>query len=159
MIYSMQVVGFLKDKGGMEALVAPNRLDIGKLKEVMAIFTPFIKSAEGNSLSDVNIFPILRKLMANPGSLHANRHAETLMKTASERFSRTTDLNRIFICFLMIRFGQKYCGDVPQTGELSANMETMLNHGIAALTTAFSDDVAQITNLFQNYRDGWQQFG
>jgi hypothetical protein len=38
-------------------------------------------------------------------------------------------------------------------------MEAMWNRGIATLATEFSDDVAQVTNLFQNYQDHPRQFG
>jgi hypothetical protein len=39
-------------------------------------------------------------------SLHANKYAETLIQTVSERFSRTTDLNVIFICCLVTPAGK-----------------------------------------------------
>jgi hypothetical protein len=58
-----------------EALAALNRLDIGKLNEVKVIFTRFIKYVEGNSISYLDIFPMLHKLMVNLGSLPANKHA------------------------------------------------------------------------------------
>jgi hypothetical protein len=61
----MQVVSFLKDKEETDALVALMQLDFARLNEVMAFFRRFIKSAEGNSVSYSNIFPMLEKLMAN----------------------------------------------------------------------------------------------
>jgi hypothetical protein len=39
---------------------------------------------------------MLQKLMVNLRSLGANKHAETLVQTGSERFSPTTNLN-IFV--------------------------------------------------------------
>jgi hypothetical protein len=54
----MQVVSFLKDKGETDALAALMRLDFARLNEVMAVFRRFIKSAEGNSVSYSNIFPL-----------------------------------------------------------------------------------------------------
>jgi hypothetical protein len=45
----------------------------------MTVFKRFIKSAEGNSVSYSNVFPMLGKLMANLGALRANKHAEALV--------------------------------------------------------------------------------
>jgi hypothetical protein len=61
----MQVVNFLKDKEEADALSAMMRLDFARLNEIMAVFRRLIKSAEGNSVSHSNIFPMLEKLMAN----------------------------------------------------------------------------------------------
>jgi hypothetical protein len=69
MIHRTKVVGFLKDKEETQAMAALNRLDVGGLNEVLAIFTRFVKSAEGNSVSYFDIFPMLQKLMAKLGSL------------------------------------------------------------------------------------------
>jgi hypothetical protein len=88
-----KVVGFLKDKEGTEVMAALGRLNVGRLNEVLAIFTRFVKSVEGNSVSYFDIFRMVQKLMANLGPVLANRHAETLMNVGSQRFSRTTDLN------------------------------------------------------------------
>jgi hypothetical protein len=90
----MQIVGFLKDKEETDALAALMRLDFARLNEVMAIFRCFIKSAEGNSVSYSNIFPMLQKLMANLGAVRANKHAEALMNAVSRRFSGTRNVNR-----------------------------------------------------------------
>jgi hypothetical protein len=159
MIHWTQVVGFLKDKEETEAMAALNRLDVGRLNEVLAIFTRFVKSVEGNSVSYFDIFPMLQKLLANLGSLRANKHAETLMKAASECFSRTTDLNTIFTCFLLTPDRKKYYSDVPRPGAFAASMEAIWNREVAALAAAFSYSVAHITNLFQNYLDHPRQFG
>jgi hypothetical protein len=75
----------LKDREETDALAA---FDVGTLNEVMTVFGQFIKSAKRKSLSYSDIFPMLRKLMANVGSLRANRHAETLIKAVSQRFSQ-----------------------------------------------------------------------
>jgi hypothetical protein len=104
----MQVVSFLKDKGETDALAALMRLDFARLNEVMAVFGWFIKSAEGNFVSDSNIFPMLEKLMANLGALRANKHAEALINAVSRRLSETTDVNIIFTCFLMTPIGKRY---------------------------------------------------
>jgi hypothetical protein len=77
----------LKDKEETEAMAALNRLDVSRLKEVLAIFTCFVKSAEGEAVSYFGIFSMSQKPMANLGSLRANKHAETLVKAASDRFS------------------------------------------------------------------------
>jgi hypothetical protein len=71
----MQVVSFLKDKGETNALAALMRLDFARLDEVMAAFSWFIKSAEGNSVSYSNIFPMLEKVMDNLGPVRANKPA------------------------------------------------------------------------------------
>jgi hypothetical protein len=55
------------------------QLDFARLNEAVAVFRRFIKSADGNSLSYSNIFPMLEKLMANLGAVRANKHAEALM--------------------------------------------------------------------------------
>jgi hypothetical protein len=65
MIHWTQVIGFLKDKDEMEAMTALNRLDVGRLNEVMAVLRRFVKYAEGNSVSYFDIFQILHKLMVN----------------------------------------------------------------------------------------------
>jgi hypothetical protein len=67
----MQVVNILKDKGEIDALAALMRLDFARLNEVMAVFRWLIKSAEGNSVSDSNRFPMVEKLTANLGALRA----------------------------------------------------------------------------------------
>jgi hypothetical protein len=64
---------------------------IQKRHKTMDIFTEFTKCVEGNIISYCNRFPVLAKLLALSGSLGANKHAETLMRAVSERFSRTTD--------------------------------------------------------------------
>jgi hypothetical protein len=158
MLHWTKVGGFLKDKEETEAMAALNHLDVGRLNEVLAIFTGFVKSVEGNSVSYFNIFPMLQKLMANLGSLRANKHTETLMKAVSERFSRTTDLNMIFTCFLVTPDGKRYYSDVPQPGAFVASMEAMWNRGVAAFAAAFSYSVAHMTDLFQNYLDHPRQF-
>jgi hypothetical protein len=152
MIYWTQAAGFLKDKAETEAMAALNCLDVGRLSEIPAIFRRFVKSAEGNPVSYFDIFPLSQKLRVNLGSLHANKHAETFMKDISERFSRTTDLNIIFTCFLVTQVGKRSSGDVPRPGAFTASMAAVKNRGIAALTTAFSSDVAQMTSLFRALR-------
>jgi hypothetical protein len=97
----MQVVSFLKDKEETDALAALMPVDFARLNEVMAVFRRFIKSAEGNSVSYSNIFPMLEKLMANLDAARANKHAEALVNAVSRRFSETTDVNIIFTCFLV----------------------------------------------------------
>jgi hypothetical protein len=108
----MQVVSFLKDKEETDALAALMRLDFARLNEVITVFRRFIKSAEGNYVSYSNIFPMLQKLMADLSALHANKHTETLMNAVSRRFSETTDVNIIFICFLVTPIGKRYYNTV-----------------------------------------------
>jgi hypothetical protein len=131
-------------------MAALNRLDIGRLNEVLAIFMRFVKSVEGKSVSYFDIFSMLQKLIANLGSLCANKHAETLVKAVSERFSRTTDLNIIFTCFPVTPDGKRYYNEVPRPGAFATSMEVMWNRGVAALTDAFSYGVAHMTDLFQS---------
>jgi hypothetical protein len=97
-IHWTQVINLLKENREAGELASLNRLDIARLNEVKVIFTRFIKYVEGNSISYLDIFPMLQKPMVNLGSLHANRHTETLMQAVSERLSRTTDLNAMFAC-------------------------------------------------------------
>jgi hypothetical protein len=61
MIHSTQAVGVLKDKGETDAKLALKRFDVGKLNEVKALFTRFIKSVEGNSISYSNTLFMLQK--------------------------------------------------------------------------------------------------
>jgi hypothetical protein len=103
----MQVIGFLNENREAEVLAALDRLDIARLNEGMVIFTRFIKCVEGNSISYSDIFPMLHKLMSNLGSLRASKHAEILMQIVSKPFSRTTDLNVVFVCCLVTRAGKK----------------------------------------------------
>jgi hypothetical protein len=56
MIHWTQVVGFLRDKEETETMAALNRLDVGRLNEVLDIFTCFVKSVEGSSVSYFRIF-------------------------------------------------------------------------------------------------------
>jgi hypothetical protein len=44
-----QIVGFSKDKERIKAMVGLNRLDVGRMNEALAVFTRFVKSAEGIS--------------------------------------------------------------------------------------------------------------
>jgi hypothetical protein len=101
-----QVIGFLNGNRETEVLAAMNCLDIARLNEVIVIFTRFIKCVHGNSISYLDIFPMLPKLMVDLGSLRANKHAETLMQTLSERFSRTADLDVMFVCDLVMPAGK-----------------------------------------------------
>jgi hypothetical protein len=153
MAHWMQIVSFLKDKEETDALAALMRVDSARLNEVMAVFRRFIKSAEGNSVSYSNIFPMLEKLMANLGALRANKHAEALMNAVLRRFSETTDVNIIFACFLVTPIGKRYYGVVMRPSEVAASMETMWKKGVATLSKALHYDVAQITSLFQDYLD------
>jgi hypothetical protein len=89
----MQVVSFLTDKEETDALAALMRLGFARVNEIMAVFRWFIKSAEWNSVSYSNIFPMLEKLMANSGALRANKHRESLMNAVSRRFPETMDVN------------------------------------------------------------------
>jgi hypothetical protein len=52
--------------------------------------------------------------MVNLGSLRANKRAETLMQTVSEGFSRTADLNTIFVCCLVMPAGKQYYGEIER---------------------------------------------
>jgi hypothetical protein len=80
MIHWTKFIGLLNDKEQTEAMAALNRLDVGRLNEVLAIFTRFVKSAEGNSVSYFDICLMLQNLMANSGSRRANKYAEIVMK-------------------------------------------------------------------------------
>jgi hypothetical protein len=156
----MQVVSFLKDKEETDALAldALMRLDIARLNEVMAVFRRFIKSAEGNSVSYSNIFPMLEKLRANFGALRANNHVEPLMNAVSRRFSDTMDVNIIFTCFLVTPVRKTYYSAVTRPSEFAASMETMWKKGVVTLSKAFHHDVAQMISLFQDYLDNPRQF-
>jgi hypothetical protein len=158
MAHWMQVVSFLKDKEETNALSALMRLDFARLNEVIAVFTWFIKSAEGNSVSYWNIFPTLEKLMANLGALGADKHAEALMNAVSTRFSETTDVNKIFTCFLGASIGQRSYSTVTPPSEFTASMVTMRKKGAVTLAKAFHYDVAQMISLFQDHLDSQRQF-
>jgi hypothetical protein len=154
----MQVVSFSRDKGETDALAALMRLDFARLNEVITVFKRFIKSAEGNSVSYSNIFPMLKKLIANLGAVRANKHAEALMNAVARRFSGTTDVNIIFTCFLVTPIGKRYYSAVTRLSEFADSMETMWKRGIVTLSKAFHYDVAQMISLFQDYLDNLRQF-
>jgi hypothetical protein len=154
----MQVVSFWKDKEETDALAAPMRLDFARLNEIMAVFRRFIKSAEGNSVSYSNIFPMLEKLMANLGAVHANKHAEALMNAVAWHFSETTDVNIIFACFLVTPIGKRCYSAVTRPSEFATSMATMWKKGVVTLSKAFHYDVAQMTSLFQDCLDNPRQF-
>jgi hypothetical protein len=155
----MQVVSFLKDKGETDALAALMRLDFARLNEIMDVFRRFIESVEGNSVCYSNIFPILDKLMANLGALHANKHAEAFMNVVSRRFSETTDATMIFTCFLVTPIGKRYYSAVTLPSEFAAIMETIWKKGVVTLLKAFYYDVVRMNTLFQDYLDNPHQFG
>jgi hypothetical protein len=148
----------LNDKEEKYALSALMQLDFARLNEVMAIFRRFIKSAEGNSVSYSNIFPMLEKLRANFGALHANKHTEALMNAVSRRFAETTDVNIIVTCFLVAPIGKRYYSVVTRLSEFAPSMETMWKKSIVTSSKAFHYDVAQIISLFQDYLDNPRQF-
>jgi hypothetical protein len=153
-----QVVSFLRDKGETDALAAMIRLDLARLNEIMAVFRRFIKSAEGNSVSYSNIFPMLEKLMANLGALHANKHAEALMNAVSRHFSETTDVNIIFPCFLVTPIGKRCYSAVARPSELAVSMETMWEKRVVTLSKSFHYDVVQMISLFQDCLNNPCQF-
>jgi hypothetical protein len=154
----MRIVSFLKDKGETDDLAALMRLDFARLNEIMAVFRRFIKSAEGNSVFYSNIFPMLEKLMAHLGALHANKHAKALINSVSRRFSETTDVDIIFTCFLVTPIRQTHYGAVRRQSEFTASMETMWKKGVVTLAKAFHYDVAQMISLFQDYLNNPRQF-
>jgi hypothetical protein len=158
MAHWMQVVSFLKDKEETDALAARMRLDFARLNEVIAVFRRFIKSAERNSVSYSNIFPVLQKLVANLGALRANKHAQALINAVSRRLSETTDVNIIFTCFLVTPIGKTYYSAGTRPSEFAASMETMGKKSVVTLSKAFHYDIAQMISLFQNYLDNPRQF-
>jgi hypothetical protein len=158
MAHWMQVVSFLKDKGETDALAALMRFDFARLNEVMDAFRRFIKSVDGNSVSYSNIFPMLEKLMANFGALHANKHAEAFMNAISRRFSERTDVNITFTCFLVTPIGKRYYDIITRLSESAASMETMWKKSVVTLSKALSYDVAQMISLSQDYLDNPRQF-
>jgi hypothetical protein len=151
MAHWMQVVGFLNDEEETDALAALMRLDFAGLNEVMAVFRRFIKSAEGNSASYSNIFPMLEKLMANLGALRADKHAGAPINAVSGCPSETTDVNIIFTWFLATPIRKSYDGVVRRPSEFAASVETMWKKGVVRLSKAFHYDVAQMISLFQDY--------
>jgi hypothetical protein len=64
-IHWRQIVGFLKDKEETEAMVALNRLDVGRLNEILVIFKHFLRYPEENSVPYLHIFAMSQKLIAN----------------------------------------------------------------------------------------------
>jgi hypothetical protein len=96
----------------------------------MAVFRRFIKSAEGTFVSYSDIFPVLEKLIANLGTLRANKHAEALMNAVSRRFSEATDVNIICTCFLVTPIGKRYYSVVTRLSEFAASMETKWKKGV-----------------------------
>jgi uncharacterized protein (UPF0210 family) len=124
----------------------------------MTIFRRFIKSAEGNFVSYSDIFPMLEKLIAHLGALHANKYAEALINSVSRRFSETTGVNIIFACFLVTPIGKRYYSAATQPSEFAAIMETIWKKGTVTLSKAFHYDVAQMISLFQDYLDNPCEF-
>jgi hypothetical protein len=100
-IHWTRVIGFLMENAETEALAALNRLYIARPNEIVVIFTRFIKCVQENSISYFDMLLMLQKLTVNFGSLRGNKHAETLIQTVSEPFSRKTNLKIIFISYLV----------------------------------------------------------
>jgi hypothetical protein len=157
-IHWTQVIGLLNENRETEVLVALSRLDISGLNEVMTISTHFIKCMEGNSISYFDIFPTLQKLVIDLRSLGANKHAETLMQIVSRCFSRTTNLNVIFVCSLVTPAGKKYYGAIERPSRFAASMEAMWQQGINTLAEVSSYNVAEMIILFQDYLYNPRQF-
>jgi hypothetical protein len=158
MAHWMQIVSFSKDKEETDAPAVLMRLDFARLNEVMAVFRWFNKSSEGNFVSYSNIFPTLRKLMANLGAVRANKHAEALVNAVSRRFSETTNVNIIFTCFLVTPIGKTHYSAVARPSEFAASMETMWKKSVITLSKSFHYKVAQMISLFQDYLDNPRQF-
>jgi hypothetical protein len=89
--------------------------------------------------------------MVDLGSLHANKHTGILMQTISGRFSQTTDLNVIFVCYLVMPGGKKYYDAVERPSGFAASMQAMWQQGIGRLVEMFSYGVAEMITLFQDY--------
>jgi hypothetical protein len=138
----------LKENGETEALAALNHLDVARLNEVMLVFTRFIKCVERNSIAYFDIFPMLYRLIINLGSLRDNKHAQILMQTVLERFSRTTDLNAIFVCCLVTPAGNKYNDAIERPSSFAVSMEALWHRGIDILAKVFSCDVAEMIRFF-----------
>jgi hypothetical protein len=154
----MQVVSFLKDKEETDALAALMRLDFARLNEIMAVFRRFIKSAEANSVSYSNIFPMSEKLMDSLGALRANKLVEALMNAVSSHSSGTMDVNITFTCFLVTLIGKRYYSAVTRSSEFAASTETMWRKGLVTLSKAFHYDLARMINLFQDHLDNPHRF-
>jgi lauroyl/myristoyl acyltransferase len=88
--------------------------------------------------------------MVNLGSLHANKHAETLIQTVSERFSLTTDLNVRFVCCLVTPAGIKYYGIIEPPSAFAVSMEAMRQQDVNTLANMFSCNVAEMIRLVQD---------
>jgi hypothetical protein len=144
----MQIVSSLNDEEKTNALAALMRLAFARLNEGMAVFRPFIKSADGNRVSHSNIFLMLENLMANLGVVRANKYSEAIMNAVSRHFSETTDVNIIFACFLVTPIGKTYDNPVTRPSEFAASMEMMWKKGIVTLSKAFHYVVTQMTSLF-----------
>jgi hypothetical protein len=138
----------LKDKEEIDALAALMRLDFARMNEVMTVFRRFIKSAEGNSASYSNTFPMLEKLMANVGALRANKHAAAFVNAVSRCSSETTDVNIIFTCFLVTPMENRYHSAITRPSEFAASMGTMWKKGVVTLSKAFHYDITQMISLF-----------
>jgi hypothetical protein len=95
--------------------------------------------------------------MVNLGPLRANKHTETLMQALSERFSRTTDLNLIFVCLVMPA-GKKHSGAIERPSPFAASMEAVLQQGIDTLAKVFYSDIAEMIRLFQDNLYNQRQF-
>jgi hypothetical protein len=101
---------------------------------------------------------MLQNFTVNLGFLRRNKYAETLMQAVSECFSRTTSLNIIFTCYLVMPVGKRYYGPVQRSGVLAASMEAMPRQGATTLARAFSYNVTQMISLFQDYLDNLHSF-
>jgi hypothetical protein len=158
MIHWTQVINCLTEGGETEALAALNRQDIARLNDVIFMFTRFIKCVEGDFISYCDRFPMWQKSRVNLRSLGANKHAETLTQAVSARFSRTTDLNVIFVCFLVASAGKQYWGAIERPSPFAISMEAMSQQGINTLVKVFSYDVAEMIRLLQDYLYNPRQF-
>jgi hypothetical protein len=80
------------------------------------------------------------------------------MQTVSKRFSRTTDLNVIFVCCLVTPAGIGDSGAIQRPRSFAAGMKAMWQPGIDTLAKVFSYNVAGMTELFQDYLYNPHQF-
>jgi hypothetical protein len=116
------------------------------MNEVMVIFMRFIKCVEGTFISNFDIFPMLQKR-----TVHLRYCAPRNMQTVSEHFSRTADLNGIFICCLVTPAVEEYSGAIERVSPFAASMETIWQQGIDTLAKVFSYIVAEMIMFFQYY--------
>jgi hypothetical protein len=132
---------------------------IGRLNEVIAFFTRFIESGEGYSTSYLTRFPMLRRLMANLRTSACEQTCRNPRESCVRALSTNRGLEHNIHTPSCRPHWETILRLCCRTSRVCRKHRNRWNQGVAALTTGFSYDVAQMTGLFRGHFDSLRYFG